>query len=634
MMSFTELNLNANISKAILACGYTTPTPIQSRSIPDILDKKDLVASAQTGTGKTAAFVLPALHLLSEAKAPNAKPRVLILTPTRELAIQIMDSVAKYSKFMRINMVSLVGGMPYKQQLQGLSRPVDIIVATPGRLIDHMTNRRLDLSGIQMLILDEADRMLDMGFVDDVKEIAKATPSSRQTLLFSATVDNKLSAIIKQLLKDPIRIDLSQAKMAPIQIKQEVYMTDSVQHKIKLLQHFVKNGNIFKAIIFSATKVNADKLTKQFDGEGYSVAALHGDLKQNMRNRTIEAMRRGKIQFLIATDVAARGIDISDITHVINFDLPKFHEDYVHRIGRTGRAGKSGIAISFASPDDGRHLQGIEKFKWITILTIVSKLIYLFGIFFFIHQKSDYIFINLFWGVGTIVANGITFFYIIKKNSFSFRNTIIEEVVSLLKNNFSLFSSQIFVSLQMYAPIMLIGVFGNNLMAGHYKIVEQIIVIFKTYIYLFFNFVYPRICYLLGSNIQKGLRFWKTYNGLNFIFILVSMIVLFLFSIQVVSYFSKSDVVEISNLLQLALLLPIALAISIPFKQLVLGFSHEKFYIRITMVMVVLNLVVMMVVLPYFKIIGVFLTLIVTEVVTILIYYFNVKAKLHLNKTV
>jgi superfamily II DNA/RNA helicase len=362
MMSFTELNLNANISKAILACGYKKPTPIQSRSIPDILNRKDLVACAQTGTGKTAAFVLPALHLLSEAKAPNAKPRVLILTPTRELAIQIMDAVAKYGKFMRINMVSLVGGMPYRQQLKGLSRAVDVIVATPGRLIDHMENRRLDLSGIQMLILDEADRMLDMGFIDDVKQIAKATPSTRQTLLFSATVDNKLNAIIKQLLKDPIRIDLSQQKMAPILIKQEVYMADSVQHKIKLLQHFIKNGNIFKGIIFSATKMNADKLTKQLDSEGYSVAALHGDLKQNMRNRTIDAMRRGKIQFLIATDVAARGIDISDITHVINFDLPKFHEDYVHRIGRTGRAGKSGTAISFASPDDGRHLQGIERF--------------------------------------------------------------------------------------------------------------------------------------------------------------------------------------------------------------------------------------------------------------------------------
>ena len=280
------------------------------------------------------------------------------------------------------------------------------------------------------------------------------------------------------------------------------------------------------------------------------------------------------------------------------------------------------------------YLQGIENFKWITILTIVSKLIYLFGILFFIHQKADYIFINLFWGIGAIVANGITFFYLVKKNSFSFQNTIKEDVVSLLKSNFSLFSSQIFVSLQMYAPIMLIGVLGNNLMAGHYKIVEQIIVIFKTYIYLFFNFVYPRICYLLGSNIQKGFRFWKTYNGLNFIFILLSMTLLFLFSVQVVSYFSKKEVLEISNLLQLAVLIPILLAISIPFKQLVLGFNHQKSYIRITMVMVVVNLLAMMIVIPYFKIVGVFLTLIVTELVTICIYYFNIKGKFHLNKAI
>ncbi len=280
------------------------------------------------------------------------------------------------------------------------------------------------------------------------------------------------------------------------------------------------------------------------------------------------------------------------------------------------------------------YLQGIENFKWITILTIVSKLIYLFGIFFFIQQKADYIFINLFWGIGTIIANGITFIYLIKKNSFSFQNTIKAEVISLLKSNFSLFSSQIFVSLQMYAPIMLIGLFGNNLMAGHYKIVEQIIVIFKTYIYLFFNFVYPRICYLLESNIQKGLRFWKTYNGLNFIFILVSMMVLFLFSVQVVSYFSKKEVLEISNLLQLAVLIPILLAISIPFKQLVLGFNHQKFYIKITMVMVAVNLLAMMIVIPYFKIVGVFITLIATELITICIYYINVKGKFHLNKTV
>ncbi len=280
------------------------------------------------------------------------------------------------------------------------------------------------------------------------------------------------------------------------------------------------------------------------------------------------------------------------------------------------------------------YLQGIENFKWITILTIVSKLIYLFGIFFFIHQKADYIFINLFWGIGTIIANMIAFFYLIKKNSFSFRNTIKEEVILLLKSNFSLFSSQIFVSLQMYAPIMLIGFFGNNLLAGNYKIVEQIIEIFKTYLYLFFNFVYPRVCFLLESNIQKGLRFWKTYNGLNFIFILLSMIVLFLFSFQIVTYFSKTEVIQISSLLQLAVLIPILLAISIPFKQLVLGFNHQKFYIRITMIMVVINLFAMMIIIPYFKLIGVFSTLIITELITICIYYYNVKEKFKLNKTV
>jgi superfamily II DNA/RNA helicase len=360
-MSFIQLNLNSNISKAIQACGYTDPTPIQLRSIPDIIKGRDMVACAQTGTGKTAAFVLPALHLLSEPR-PGTKPRVLILTPTRELATQIMDAVGKYGKFMQINMVSLVGGMPYKQQLRGLSRAVDIIVATPGRLLDHMKNRRLDLSTIQMLILDEADRMLDMGFIDDVNLIAKATPVSRQTLLFSATVDNKLNTVVKQLLQEPVRIDLSNENISPLKIKQAIYIADNPQHKAQLLQHFINDGNMFKAIIFSATKVNADKITKQLRAQGHSAAALHGDLKQNVRNRTIDEMRRGKIQFLIATDVASRGIDITDISHVINYDLPKFHEDYVHRIGRTGRAGKSGIAISFALPEDGRNLQGIERF--------------------------------------------------------------------------------------------------------------------------------------------------------------------------------------------------------------------------------------------------------------------------------
>ena len=360
-MSFAQLNLDSHISKAILNCGYTTPTPIQARCIPDILEGKDLVASAQTGTGKTAAFVLPALQRLS-IQRQTQKPRILILTPTRELASQITQAATKYGKFIRFNMASLVGGMPYRQQIRDLSRAVDIIVATPGRLLDHVENGRLDLSGIEMLILDEADRMLDMGFIDDVQAIANATPKDRQTLLFSATVDDKLAHIVRHLLKSPVRIDLSTATASPLLIKQEVYMADNFQHRTRLLNHFLENGNIYKAIIFSATKINADKLAADLRDKGFPAAPLHGDLKQNVRNRTIEQLRRGSIQFLVATDVAARGIDISDLTHVINFDLPRFCEDYVHRIGRTGRAGKSGIAISFVMPADARHLQKIEKF--------------------------------------------------------------------------------------------------------------------------------------------------------------------------------------------------------------------------------------------------------------------------------
>ena len=359
--SFASLNLHADINKALAACGYTETTEVQANAISPILNGQDAVVSAPTGTGKTAAFLLPTLHKLLETKA-GPHPRVLILTPTRELATQIMDAIDKYAKFLRINTVSLVGGMPYRQQLRGLSRPVDIIVATPGRLLDHMTNHRLNLSAVGTLILDEADRMLDMGFIDDVKDIAKATPASRQTLLFSATIDKKLSAIIKQLLKEPVRIEAASKVMSPVKIKQELYIADNQQHKARLLKHFINDSNVYKAIIFSATKMNADRLTNQFRAEGIAVAALHGDLKQAVRNRTIEEMRRGKIQFLIATDVAARGIDIPDLTHVINYDLPKFHEDYVHRIGRTGRAGQSGIAISFVLPEDTRHLRDIERF--------------------------------------------------------------------------------------------------------------------------------------------------------------------------------------------------------------------------------------------------------------------------------
>ncbi|MES2217499.1 MAG: DEAD/DEAH box helicase, partial [Pseudomonadota bacterium] len=360
-MSFTSFNLSTDINKALSACGYTSPTPVQASAIPNILAGKDVVACAQTGTGKTAAFVLPALHCVS-VRITSTKPRVLILTPTRELATQITTATAKYGKFMRVNLASLVGGMPYRQQLRELSRPVDIIVATPGRLMDHMANGRLDLSGIEMLVLDEADRMLDMGFIDDVKDIANATPKTRQTLLFSATVDNQISNVVRQLLNNPVNIDLSSETIASPLIEQKLYIVDNMQHKNRLLTHFLANDNVFKAIIFSATKIHADQLAKQLRDDGFAAAPLHGDLKQAVRNRTIESFRRNKIQFLVATDVAARGLDINDVTHVINYDLPKFSEDYVHRIGRTGRAGKTGIALSMALPLDARHLQKIERY--------------------------------------------------------------------------------------------------------------------------------------------------------------------------------------------------------------------------------------------------------------------------------
>lgn len=360
-MSFEKLNLNSTIYKAIQQCGYKDPTPVQAAAIPPILEGKDVVASAQTGTGKTAAFILPALHRLSLQK-PSKKIRILILTPTRELAAQITKAAGLYGRFLRFNIVSLVGGMPYHHQIKDLARGADILVATPGRLLDHIEQKRVDLSQVEMLVLDEADRMLDMGFIEDVEYIAKLTPAKRQTLLFSATVDQKISKVVKHLLKQPVHIDLSSQKLTAPLIKQELYKTKNFQHKSRLLKHFLNDKNIYKAIIFSATKVNADNLATELRDAGFSAAPLHGDLKQNVRNRTIEQLRRGKIQFLVATDVAARGIDIVDITHVINYDMPKFCEDYVHRIGRTGRAGKTGVAISFILPSDMKHLQRIERY--------------------------------------------------------------------------------------------------------------------------------------------------------------------------------------------------------------------------------------------------------------------------------
>ncbi len=371
-VKFNELHLNPEIVKALGLCGYTEPTPVQARSIPLILAGKDLVASAQTGTGKTAAFVLPILHKLSlQQKARVAagpqkfgrkKPVCLILTPTRELAGQITTAVSKYGKFLQPGVVSLVGGMPYPLQIKQLrSEKTEIIVATPGRLMDHMASKRIDLSGIDMLVLDEADRMLDMGFIDDVRKIASTMPKERQTLLFSATVDGKLTRIIRELLNTPERIDLSPEKITPTSITQTLYLADNAAHKTRLLLHFLKEEKVFSAIVFCATKRQTDELADLLCNQDIRAAALHGDLRQNVRNRTVEQLRRGKIQILVATDVVARGIDIQNITHVFNFDMPRFAEDYVHRIGRTGRAGRTGIAISFTTPTDIRHVRQIER---------------------------------------------------------------------------------------------------------------------------------------------------------------------------------------------------------------------------------------------------------------------------------
>ncbi|MGB8517236.1 MAG: DEAD/DEAH box helicase, partial [Gallionella sp.] len=367
-MTFAELALNASILKAIEETGYTEPTPIQAQAIPEILAGNDLMASAQTGSGKTAAFILPALNRLATAsELPGKGPRVLVLTPTRELAQQVCDAATKYGKNMRFKIISILGGMPYPVQNRMLSGHVDILVATPGRLIDHLERGRIDFSRLEMLILDEADRMLDMGFVDDVERIAAATPNTRQTLLFSATLDGVVGNLASRLLKTPKRISVSAAKDKHENIEQRMMFADDVAHKNKMLSHLLTDTEVNQAIVFTATKRDADSLADQLSAQGHSVAALHGDMSQRERNRTLLNMRNGNVRILVATDVAARGLDVRGISHVINFDLPKFAEDYVHRIGRTGRGGSNGIAISFASNRDAQMLKRIERYTEQTI---------------------------------------------------------------------------------------------------------------------------------------------------------------------------------------------------------------------------------------------------------------------------
>ncbi len=368
-MKFEELNLAPPLLQAIKACGYEEPTPIQAQTIPALLAGSDLIGSAQTGTGKTAAFVLPALHRLA-TPAPQAKtarrgvgmPRVLVLAPTRELAQQVADQVLRYGQFQRAKTVCIYGGAPYPVQNRQLERGVDVLVATPGRLIDHLDRGRIDLSGIEMLIIDEADRMLDMGFIDDVDRIAALTPKSRQTVLFSATFDGAIARLSARLLRDPVRVDVKAEQAGPLAIEQRVHFADDHAHKHRLLDHLLADTAMSQSIVFIATKRDAEALATRLQGQGHAAAALHGDMNQRERTRTLQDMRRGGVRTLVATDVAARGLDVAGISHVINFDLPRQAEDYVHRIGRTGRAGATGIAVSLANHGDRGALRQIERY--------------------------------------------------------------------------------------------------------------------------------------------------------------------------------------------------------------------------------------------------------------------------------
>lgn len=349
MANFVDFYLNEKILKLLTEIGFETPTEIQELAIPKVLEGLDLIASAQTGTGKTAAFMLPALHFLADPSIKVGAPRILVLVPTRELAMQVADETKKFSRYLpHIKTVCIYGGVPYPIQKRSLSRPYDILVATPGRLIDHMEQGRIDLSRIGMLVLDEADRMLDMGFIEPVEHIAAATPKTRQTLLFSATIDKKILPISRKLQKEPHEIRMEKHHSAKANIDQSLYFVDGMEHKMLLLENLLESEEIRQTIIFTSTKNQANTLSRHLCDKGYQSASLHGDMNQSQRTRTIEKMRSGKIRSLVATDVAARGIDITTLTHVINFDLPHNPEDFIHRTGRTGRAGASGIAISFA----------------------------------------------------------------------------------------------------------------------------------------------------------------------------------------------------------------------------------------------------------------------------------------------
>ncbi|MGI4855844.1 MAG: DEAD/DEAH box helicase [Janthinobacterium lividum] len=364
-MSFTELGLSEPLLRAVADLGYETPTPIQQQAIPVVLEGGDLLAGAQTGTGKTAGFTLPLLERLSSTPArtqSNGKPaiRALVLTPTRELAAQVEESVRDYGKYLKLKSMMMFGGVGIHPQIDQLRRGVDILVATPGRLLDHMQQGTVDLSQIEIFVLDEADRMLDMGFIRDIRKVLAKLPAKRQNLLFSATFSDEIKSLAAGLLDAPKIIEVARRNTTAQTVDQRVYLVDR-ERKRELLTKLIRDNNWFQVLVFTRTKHGANRLAEQLDKDGIKALAIHGNKSQSARTRALSEFKDATLQVLVATDIAARGIDIDQLPHVVNFDLPNVPEDYVHRIGRTGRAGATGEAWSLVCIDEKQLLIDIEK---------------------------------------------------------------------------------------------------------------------------------------------------------------------------------------------------------------------------------------------------------------------------------
>ena len=369
MELFSDLKLNPKILKAVKDAGYEKPTPIQEKAIPAALDGKDVLGIAQTGTGKTASFTLPMINLLSRGRARARMPRSLVLCPTRELAAQVAENFDTYAKNLKLSKALLIGGVSFKEQDILIDKGVDVLIATPGRLIDHFERGKLLLTGVQVMVVDEADRMLDMGFIPDIERIFKLTPFTRQTLFFSATMAPEIERITNTFLSAPVRVEIARQATASENIKQSVVMFAPKQkdressEKRQLLRHLIdlEGKNCTNAIVFCNRKTDVDICSKSLNKYGYQAAPIHGDLDQTKRTETLESFRDGDLRILVASDVAARGLDIPSVSHVFNFDVPIQAEDYVHRIGRTGRAGRNGTAIMICSKKDRKNLSNVEE---------------------------------------------------------------------------------------------------------------------------------------------------------------------------------------------------------------------------------------------------------------------------------